>query len=982
MSMPGATNEAGNLASTCGTSISSGKVRASAESLTDTERAQQRRLELIFEGIAQGNEPSVADYNFASTHADIVTELLNKAPLNAGGGNVRAVLDFAASTAAYSPYRVLQASPPSRSRNAVLAALASEPQSQGVVHEWTRAWASGQVYIQAMEPAQGLATARDKASQPGPSTAAQGAVLNEVLAADTPPKPHAPYASPPPAANATRSDLGSHMAEGSAGGIAGAEGVATEAETDMAEAEAAAEVACQLAAHLTSASAAPAVAATPVSAAPMRPAFFQTLDAINGFQQAALTPGSMRDTASRVPARTPLPPIPRAPVFQHSAAPVMPTPPPPASQHHIAGSPAGAHGVSNHAALTPWHPPPHPGPQWAPTPGSEVPYLGFLASQEGTRIDPARGVWTAPVYTCAPGAMGGGWSPGYPPMFPGPDPGGYGAGGGFPHTPSGHGPHPPPPPPPPPPGGGGGGGGGPPPPGGGGGGGGGGGDDDSGGMSRGARAEGIPAPSFWRNPTPTRSTTWQIDDAALAGLSLAAWVDFVRKVWPRAPQAGVALGKQMKTVPDILAGIFRNIATDAPQYELRRNYILEVLARVFIHHLWASHDPSSPVPDAYTIETAHNECLFKLELGLSDMGASTFERLVLPLRDAKREPGARLLAFVETCDGHYIFSAVRSTERQRFKSVLPGADDTPLSFLTRAETMATARHLGTEDVVDRVRTVLQQEAPMLTVHMGSVNWNDLPSIRNFLECHEYGKHSFAALTDGKGAGPRAARSARVQEAFPTEGEGAPVDVDVSTYNRTTTRSGSSIEAYMPDANMQQFAALLRAMQGAPAAPAAPTTAVAQAPPPQLASSTTDIAREVARQVAAALGGVDRAKHFEALAASRVLLDINRIYPVLYPGKPIPPTKGVVGGLGWTGGAVICAACEVERPNVRNWLEFSDVERRGASDPTLLDGNGRPKLPPNSGWTHNAARCACLHRQVQKYVTEHPDCLWMITEPLP
>ena len=67
---------------------------------------------------------------------------------------------------------------------------------------------------------------------------------------------------------------------------------------------------------------------------------------------------------------------------------------------------------------------------------------------------------------------------------------------------------------------------------------------------------------------------------------------------------------------------------------------------------------------------------------------------------------------------------------------------------------------------------------MLTVHMGSVNWNDLPSIRNFLECHEYGKHSFAALTDGKGSGPRAARSARVQEAFPTEGEGAPVDVDV------------------------------------------------------------------------------------------------------------------------------------------------------------------------------------------------------------
>ena len=87
-------------------------------------------------------------------------------------------------------------------------------------------------------------------------------------------------------------------------------------------------------------------------------------------------------------------------------------------------------------------------------------------------------------------------------------------------------------------------------------------------------------------------------------------------------------------------------------------------------------------------------------------------------------------------------------------------------------------------------------------------------------------------------------------------------------------------------------------------------------------------------------------------------------------------------MGWTGGPVICAACEAERPNVRNWVDFSDMERRAASDPTLLDPKtNRPKLPPNSGWTHNAARCACLHRQVQEHVKAHADCLWMITEPL-
>ena len=104
MSVPGATNEAGNLASTCGTSNSFGKVRTSAESSADIEPVQEhRRLALIFENIAQGVEPTIDNHTFASKNARIVAEFLNKAPLNAGGGDVCAVLDFAASS---SPHRL------------------------------------------------------------------------------------------------------------------------------------------------------------------------------------------------------------------------------------------------------------------------------------------------------------------------------------------------------------------------------------------------------------------------------------------------------------------------------------------------------------------------------------------------------------------------------------------------------------------------------------------------------------------------------------------------------------------------------------------------------------------------------------------------------------------------------------------------------------------------------------------------------------
>ena len=81
-------------------------------------------------------------------------------------------------------------------------------------------------------------------------------------------KPHAPQASPPPAVNTPRSNLMHPTVEGLLGDIAVVGGVADDAETDMAEAETAAEVACQLSAHLTSASAAPPVAATPASAVP------------------------------------------------------------------------------------------------------------------------------------------------------------------------------------------------------------------------------------------------------------------------------------------------------------------------------------------------------------------------------------------------------------------------------------------------------------------------------------------------------------------------------------------------------------------------------------------------------------------------------------------------------------------------------------------------------------------------------------------
>ena len=109
-----------------------------------------------------------------------------------------------------------------------------------------------------------------------------------------------------------------------------------------------------------------------------------------------------------------------------------------------------------------------------------------------------------------------------------------------------------------------------------------------------------------------------------------------------------------------------------------------------------------------------------------------------------------------------------------------------------------------------------------------------------------------------------------------------------------------------------------------------------------------------------------------------MLDIDKIYPILFPGKPVPNRKLLCGGLGMPD-LMRCAACETHLPNKTEWLNYGDVEARAATNPSLYDEKGKLKLQPHQGWTHNPCKCVTLHRLVQEHIAQHPENAWM-SEP--
>jgi len=148
----------------------------------------------------------------------------------------------------------------------------------------------------------------------------------------------------------------------------------------------------------------------------------------------------------------------------------------------------------------------------------------------------------------------------------------------------------------------------------------------------------------------------------------------------------------------------------------------------------------------------------------------------------------------------------------------------------------------------------------------------------------------------------------------------------------------------------------------------------------LSAKLDDAIARLARGQTVPIGEV-RGMHqtFATIRPPKPVLNWPTIYPVLYPGAPIPPPKGLVGGAGWTLGPP-CAACAKHRPEKTQWFAYDEL----AKNPAYLGQDGRldnRKLPPDTAILHNPGRCPQLHKDVNEHVAAHPSDMWMLKKRL-
>ena len=139
---------------------------------------------------------------------------------------------------------------------------------------------------------------------------------------------------------------------------------------------------------------------------------------------------------------------------------------------------------------------------------------------------------------------------------------------------------------------------------------------------------------------------------------------------------------------------------------------------------------------------------------------------------------------------------------------------------------------------------------------------------------------------------------------------------------------------------------------------------ATAPAPRAAPTAT--APSAARR-GAPVGGAPAPATQPVLAygVQRQPLHLATVYPVIFPGSPIPPQGQLAGAE--------CAACAEDRNWITQWeLYDQHPEWHGNGS------DGKPKIPKGVGWMHNPAKCNCLHKRVQLAVSRDPSLGYLLS----
>ena len=488
-----------------------------------------------------------------------------------------------------------------------------------------------------------------------------------------------------------------------------------------------------------------------------------------------------------------------------------------------------------------------------------------------------------------------------------------------------------------------------------------------------------PQPLFYVDPLPPHGAA-QLPMQLYDTLALKPWTEVHHRVWPLTDLAGTALGKQVKNMPTLVSGMLRTLAKDPTQYITQRTSLIETFSRSYINAVYLQHGDGTVVcTSEFIIQGGLQSADDTLDTALAlapeaSSASSQLTRIITLLNTRGRNFESRVYVFVEECDRAFIFSNMRMTERLKVKEVTPNAVETPLQFLDRIEALALTRNLSDQDVCDMIHRVLKERAVDLLRNGSAVDWESTDAIRDYLRKHVDSESTFAEFAK-RVAKPRAAPSGGA-DTLVAEGE---EEMHVlQTRNENTSVDGWVLPSQLETTMERMTQAMNRLAMPAPGAPPP------LAPPTQ---THTNAINKLTAAIARLEQRASEAQHTPSgetlvTAGPRPKLDLERIYPVLFPSAAVPVKDKLVGGKGWTGDTPPCAACLVHKPMVTNWITYQEHMELAKDNPALIDATtGRPKLPPGQAFVHNPARCATLHKLVREHVQKNPSDAWMVLDAI-
>ena len=499
----------------------------------------------------------------------------------------------------------------------------------------------------------------------------------------------------------------------------------------------------------------------------------------------------------------------------------------------------------------------------------------------------------------------------------------------------------------------------------------------------------IQPPLFWVDP----SSGGAVVPRGAGDLRLQAWGAVVPVMYPLTVQAGKLAGKSMPGKGQLLANEIMSFVKDPARYCLHRGPLLDILARVYTYYVWACvSEGGALTPDVY--EGAHALCAEKITEAIQAIGAAGVSQgavstLFINFRKTHAAPTA-LLELVRALDSYYVFSSIRSTERQKFKAMTPSMSDTPAGWADDLEGSGSVRGLGEQDILDVLRNNLERHAPRLVELMGgTVDWDEMSSVRDFLRKNPLGAMTFGALSGNAGSsGPSARRTTSSPSpavpAFPTGLNGQPTFDSVGVSGNLMVDIDHNVQNVPFDkvnAILGKMVDVLQSLESAAQRTPESTLSTNTTQQGTLDALLSGLQNAASRARQGEFVSMDelRGLHsaFATIKPPRPVLPWEEIYPVLYPGAPVPPSRVLVGGVGWAGEHK-CAACVRNRPEKTKWFSFEEASK--VSEYIGSDGRlDMRKMPKEAAVLHNPGRCVQIHKDVEAYVASNPSAQWMLKE---